>query len=144
MYGPIMSIQHEVVLPRYKMKMGIHIILMALCKTAVTPLLVHWNYCSFALSHHFQGSGLTRFISLMLQNIHNLTAYHDFQPMLMHMCSTSKELYYLLSNKVSQPSIVLCYLDTQRHLFEVCPLSHTFQSHMSLKIFHRDANMVLI
>ena len=26
---------------------------MALCKTAVTPLLMHWSYCSLALSHRF-------------------------------------------------------------------------------------------
>ena len=26
---------------------------MALCKTAVTPLLMHWSYCSFALSHRY-------------------------------------------------------------------------------------------
>ena len=27
------------------------IISMAKCKTAVTPLLTHWSYCSLALSH---------------------------------------------------------------------------------------------
>ena len=26
---------------------------MALCKTAVTPLLTHWSYCSLALSHRY-------------------------------------------------------------------------------------------
>ena len=26
---------------------------MAQCKTAVTPLLMHWSYCSLALSHHY-------------------------------------------------------------------------------------------
>ena len=26
---------------------------MTLCKTAVTPLLTHWSYCSFALSHQY-------------------------------------------------------------------------------------------
>ena len=26
---------------------------MAQCKTAVTPLLMHWNYCSLALNHWF-------------------------------------------------------------------------------------------
>ena len=26
---------------------------MALCKTAVTPLLAHWSYCSLALSHRY-------------------------------------------------------------------------------------------
>ena len=26
---------------------------MALCKTAVTPLLTHWSYCSFALNHRY-------------------------------------------------------------------------------------------
>ena len=30
----------------------IQIISMAQCKTAVTPFLTHWSYCSFALSHH--------------------------------------------------------------------------------------------
>ena len=29
------------------------IISMAKCKTAVTPLLTHWSYCSLALSHRF-------------------------------------------------------------------------------------------
>ena len=27
--------------------------LMAYYKTAVSPLLMHWRYCSLALSHHF-------------------------------------------------------------------------------------------
>ena len=26
---------------------------MAQCKTAVTPLLMHWNYCTIALSHPY-------------------------------------------------------------------------------------------
>ena len=30
-----------------------HFIWMAYCKTAVTPLLTHWSYCSFALSHWY-------------------------------------------------------------------------------------------
>ena len=30
-----------------------HIISLALCKTAVTPLLTHWNYYSLALSHRY-------------------------------------------------------------------------------------------
>ena len=37
-----------------------HKILMAKCKTAVTPLLTHWSYCSLALSHryyHWQTNG---------------------------------------------------------------------------------------
>ena len=29
-------------------------ITMAQCKTAVTPLLTHWSYCSLALSHWFK------------------------------------------------------------------------------------------
>ena len=28
-------------------------ILMALCKTAVSPLLMHWRYCSLALTHQY-------------------------------------------------------------------------------------------
>ena len=28
-------------------------ILMAECKTAVTPMLIHWSYCSIALSHGY-------------------------------------------------------------------------------------------
>ena len=31
----------------------INIISMAWCKTAVTPLLTHWSYCSLALSHRY-------------------------------------------------------------------------------------------
>ena len=31
----------------------VHSISMAQCKTAVTPLLTHWSYCSLALSHRF-------------------------------------------------------------------------------------------
>ena len=30
-----------------------NIISMASCKTAVTPLLTHWSYCSLALSHRY-------------------------------------------------------------------------------------------
>ena len=29
---------------------------MAYCKTAVTPLLTHWSYCSLALSHGYDGT----------------------------------------------------------------------------------------
>ena len=31
-------------------------ILLARCKTDVTPLLTHWSYCSLELSHWYQGS----------------------------------------------------------------------------------------
>ena len=27
---------------------------MAYCKTAVTPLLMHWSHCSLALNHQFE------------------------------------------------------------------------------------------
>ena len=32
---------------------NINIILMAYCKTAASPLLPHWRYCSLALSHRY-------------------------------------------------------------------------------------------
>ena len=32
---------------------------MALCKTAVTPVLTHWSYCSLALSHWIIGNAYT-------------------------------------------------------------------------------------
>ena len=32
----------------------VHIISMAYRKTAVTPLITHWSYCSLALSHRFK------------------------------------------------------------------------------------------
>ena len=34
------------------MKLGLYISL-ALCKTAVTPLVMHWSYCSHALSQGY-------------------------------------------------------------------------------------------
>ena len=35
-------------------KLCVHmIVLIALCKTAVSPLLTHWRYCSLALSHGY-------------------------------------------------------------------------------------------
>ena len=33
---------------------------MAKCKTAVTPLLTHWSYCSLALSHRYHVEEMTR------------------------------------------------------------------------------------
>ena len=33
-----------------------YIISMALCKTAISPLLTHWRYCSLALSHRYKPS----------------------------------------------------------------------------------------
>ena len=48
-------------------------ILMALCKTAVTPLLLHWSYCSLALSH--------RYMHICIwdeQNIHEMFTLHAY------------------------------------------------------------------
>ena len=48
---------------------------MALCKTAVTPLLTHWSYCSLALSHQYvsvpvasQSGRKYKYISMFPQN----------------------------------------------------------------------------
>ena len=40
---------------------------MAQCKTAVTPLLTHWSYCSLALSQRY---------SLVTENIFKITIRH--------------------------------------------------------------------
>ena len=37
----------------YRLMCVLWIILMAQCKTAVSPLLTHWRYCSLALSHQY-------------------------------------------------------------------------------------------
>ena len=39
---------------------------MALCKTAVTPLLTHWSYCSLALSHRVVVWAYSRFWSPLI------------------------------------------------------------------------------
>ena len=36
---------------------------MAKCKTAVTPLLTHWSYCSLAPSHWFVQANIDSYVS---------------------------------------------------------------------------------
>ena len=44
------------------------VVLMVKCKTAVSPLLMHWRYCSFAISHWYTvvHSPLTRDLEIPL------------------------------------------------------------------------------
>ena len=49
---------HCIILLKYELLMGCwyfvqQYILMALCKTAVAPLQMHWRYCRLALSHRY-------------------------------------------------------------------------------------------
>ena len=39
--------------PRGNKKYSAHLISLASCKTAVTPLLMHWSYCSLVLNHWY-------------------------------------------------------------------------------------------
>ena len=39
--------------PGFDISKYLKFISMALCKTAATPLLTHWSYCSLALSHRY-------------------------------------------------------------------------------------------
>ena len=39
---------------KVQMCISLKLILMALCKTAVSPLLMQWSYCSLALSHRYK------------------------------------------------------------------------------------------
>ena len=43
---------------------------MTQCKTAVTPLLTHWSYCSLALSHQYHDNTNTSHTSLPLIHVH--------------------------------------------------------------------------
>ena len=63
----------EVYLPALMVGCCIEIISMALCKTAVSPLLAHF---SFALNHDYNWSPLTPLISLVLrfQNVYHISA----------------------------------------------------------------------
>ena len=57
--GPLFQVEGEIFLEKPAVPYQSHIqicliyISMAQCKTAVTPLLTHWSYCSLALSHRF-------------------------------------------------------------------------------------------
>ena len=62
-------------------------ILMAQCKTAVTPLLMHWSYCSLALSHQ---SDLFKDENLRIMN-----------HMELHFIFSLSELCWLLGAKTS-------------------------------------------
>ena len=51
------------------------IISMAQCKTAVSPLLTHWRYCSLALNHRFENCRMWKFLPYCsgLNESHKLT-----------------------------------------------------------------------
>ena len=47
---------------------------MALCKTAETPLLMHWCYCSLALSHQYRSTCILKFSkSYSKQTLHDFS-----------------------------------------------------------------------
>ena len=60
-----------------------HNICMAYCKTAVTPLLSHWSYCSLALSHRYDFCCNGNFIKLnlcyILQRLYRVYTDSEFR-----------------------------------------------------------------
>ena len=73
---------------------------MALCKTAVTPLLTHWSYRSFVLSHrHIHGFSDCRHIY-----VDEIGPFHDSDVMMSAMAS-----------QITSVSIVYSTADQRKH-----------------------------
>ena len=53
---------------------------MAECKTAVTPLLIHWSYCYLAISHRLPEAILTKIADTINVLIHKQLEMHGCIP----------------------------------------------------------------
>ena len=81
----------------------VNIFLMAQCKTAVTPVQMHWSYCSLALNYLFNVSFKNYFISFKC--CHPRTRYRSYHQWYhCHLSLTTEEwLHYILTKFLFHP-----------------------------------------
>ena len=68
-------------------------ILMASCKTAVTPLLTHWSYCSLALSHRYKHISIFYHFSTLKSHKH-LFLEDNNDLLIQHTCTQYHGWWY--------------------------------------------------
>ena len=91
---------------------------MALRKTAVTPLLMHWSYCSLALSHDMMSQ-----IRLLLYTLHAFLVTKFSHPPLQVIQVTVFNVWDECPHSVSQLKQVIPIVAT-RSLWDIDLLSH--------------------
>ena len=103
----LLSLLHQCnYLPQCWLHHSLHIISMAQSKTPVTPFLMHWSYCSLALSHrhnHIQQNFSCNSDVSIQENVCEVTCnYYNHQPL---------GTYLLNSASVKTNPLILSYTD---------------------------------
>ena len=91
---------------------------MAYRKTAVTPVLTHWNYCSFVLSHRSMGSAKRRVINAKARSFNTSRPCNTYECHWFRLPWIEKNTYRLFDTmSVPKPMLTYCQLETYEYCF---------------------------